>query len=107
MPKAPPKVSAPRVKRKAWRTPATNSKSTTERGYGWQHQKARERLLRSDPLCRECKKHNRVTVATIADHVIPLAQTGRRAPSELQPLCAACHREKTLREAEAGKQRRF
>lgn len=104
MPKAPPKVSAPRPERKAWRT---STKGSTERGYGWQHQKARARLLREEPLCRECRKVGRVTAARIADHVKPLAQGGSREPENLQPLCTACHREKTLREAQAGKQRRF
>jgi 5-methylcytosine-specific restriction protein A len=104
MVKAPPKVGAPRTKRKAWRT---STKTSTERGYGWDYQKARKRLLQDEPLCRECLKNGRVTVARIADHVIPLAQGGSRSANNLQPLCAPCHRAKTLSEAQAGKQRRL
>jgi len=100
MPKAPPRFGGkPDQDRKPWRT---STKTTTQRGYGWSHQKARERLLKSEPLCRECAKHGRVTAATIADHTVPLAETGVRAPSELQPLCGPCHTAKTQREAQRG-----
>lgn len=99
-------ASAPRftfgkpAERKAWRT---STKTTTERGYGWQHQKDRKRLLAQEPLCRECRKHGRVTEATIADHIKPLAQGGSKSFKNLQPLCIPCSAAKTLSEAQAGK----
>lgn len=108
VPKSPPRISrsvAPKTRATGKRLWSNEGKSTTERGYGWQHQKARARLLRDDPLCRMCRKQGRTEVATIADHVIPLAETGRQAPSELQPLCRACHLKKTADEALRGSKR--
>lgn len=100
MPTAPPRVTTKlSLPRKAW---SHGNKSTTQRGYGWEHQKARKRLLKREPLCRECCKHGLVKVATIADHIVNLASGGSQDESNLQPLCASCHREKTLREAHAA-----
>lgn len=89
--------------RKAW---SHGKQTTTQRGYGWQHQKARERLFKRDPLCRECSKHGIATVATVADHIINLAAGGTQSDDNLQPLCAPCHQAKTLREAQQARQRR-
>lgn len=101
MPTAPKRFGfRKQAEREAWRT---STKTTTQRGYGWDHQKARDRLLKREPLCRECKRDGRVTVATIADHTISLAQGGDRSADNLQPLCTSCHRAKTLSEAQAGK----
>lgn len=101
MPTAPPRISS-KIKspRKAW---GHDNKSSTQRGYGWDHQKARERLLQREPLCRECSKHGLVKVATIADHIVNLAAGGSRSESNLQPLCTSCHRKKTLSEARAAR----
>ncbi len=103
MPTAPKRFGIPALAKadKPW---SHKGKTTTERGYGWQHQKARKALLQQDPLCRECRKHDRVTEAVIADHIKPLAEGGSRDASNLAPMCAACHREKTLREAQRGKE---
>lgn len=100
MPKAPPTFGFGTTKpAKAW---ASNKGTTTQRGYGWQHQKDRQRLLANEPLCRECAKANITTLATIADHVTPLAEGGARALSNLQPLCRACSDRKTSEEALRG-----
>lgn len=104
MPTSPPrfglvKQAAP----KAWQH--ATGKTTTERGYGWQHQKARDRLLRNEPLCRECRKHHRTTIATIADHIVPLSEGGSRDETNLQPLCRPCSDAKTKREAQRGRVR--
>jgi 5-methylcytosine-specific restriction protein A len=103
MPTAPPRFGAKAATAKpdAW---SHQGKTTTQRGYGWQHQKDRERLLRDEPLCRECTKHGRVTSARIADHVIPLAEGGSRTRANLQPLCRACSDAKTKAEAQRGRQ---
>lgn len=101
MPKAPPTFTFATPKPKqAW---SHEGKTTTQRGYGWQHQKARAELLEREPLCRECAKHNRVTVAVIADHIIPLKEHGSRGRENLQPLCAECSKAKTAREAKRGR----
>lgn len=45
--------------------------TTAQRGYGGRWQKARETFLKRAPLCAECQRHGRVTLARIVDHVIP------------------------------------
>ncbi|WP_367363511.1 HNH endonuclease [Mesotoga sp.] len=55
-------------------------------------------MLNSEPLCRECKKHGRLTLATEVDHIIPLSKGGDNSPGNLQPLCHACHSRKTASE---------
>lgn len=75
--------------------------SRHRRGYGRQHVRLRAQLLRQEPLCRLClaKKPPRCTPATIADHITPIAQGGAvHDINNLQPVCADCHRDKTLRD---------
>ena len=51
------------------------------------------------PLCIECKKKGRDTIAKHTDHIIPIADGG--APldwSNLQGLCIPCHSSKTAKE---------
>ncbi len=60
---------------------------------------ARARQLRREPLCRECQQSGRVTVATVVDHITPLAQGGERYDlANLQSLCGPCHSAKSIRE---------
>lgn len=82
--------------RKCW---DHGGKTRQQRGYGRQHVKLRAQLLRQEPLCRLCKEKGRVTVATIADHVIPIAQGGAvHDLANMQPVCAECHQDKTNRD---------
>lgn len=72
-------------------------KSRDQRGYGRQHVKLRAQLLKQEPLCRLCLAKGRVTPATIADHITPIAAGGAvHDISNLQPVCAECHNDKTL-----------
>jgi 5-methylcytosine-specific restriction protein A len=102
MPVAPPRFgfTANRTERQPW---PHNGKTTTQRGYGWDHQKARARLLKREPLCRMCKAAGRTTIACIADHIKPLAEGGSRDESNLQPLCKPCSDAKTKAEAGRGR----
>ena len=52
----------------SWRTEGMTS---TQRGYGYKWQKAREGFLRSHPLCVMCEEQGRVTIATVVNHKIP------------------------------------
>jgi 5-methylcytosine-specific restriction protein A len=71
-------------------------KSATQRGYGHQHRKLREQLLAQEPLCRPCKIKGRVTVAAIADHIVPIAKGGTiHDINNLQPVCSECHVDKS------------
>ena len=75
--------------------------SSTARGYGRQHRKLRDQLLKQEPLCRMCaqKTPPRCTPATIADHVTPIAKGGAvHDINNLQPVCAQCHQDKSNRD---------
>ena len=74
----------------SWRSGMTS----TQRGYGYKWQKAREGYLRSHPLCVMCEAQGRVTVATVVDHIKP--HRGDRAlfwdsKNNWQSLCATHH----------------
>lgn len=66
---------------------------------GRANQARRRRLFAREPLCRSCVASGRVTMATIADHIVPLAEGGADTEANLQPLCASCHDAKTRKES--------
>jgi 5-methylcytosine-specific restriction protein A len=70
--------------------------SRHERGYGTAHDKIRADLIRTVILCEECTRHDRVTVGTIADHIVPLAKGGTGERSNYQLLCKPCSDAKSL-----------
>lgn len=72
--------------------------SRHKRGYGASWDRLRKIILAREPLCRTCKAQGRVTVANHVDHIKPKAQGGTDAEANLQPLCKACHDDKTTRE---------
>lgn len=65
----------------------------------------RAALFARDPLCAECRRHGRVTLATQRDHVVPLAEGGKDDESNEQGLCNDCHEAKSLAEALRGRRR--
>lgn len=65
----------------------------------------RANLFANNPLCAECERHGRVTLATQRDHIVPLAEGGLDDPSNEQGLCDACHEAKSLAEALRGRRR--
>ena len=63
-----------------------------------------ERHRREEPLCRECAKVNKLTVATCVDHIIPIRQGGDPYNEDgLQSLCDACHARKRASERHTAK----
>jgi len=77
---------------------ATQQGTTTERGYGWQWQKLRLRILARDQYrcqCAECKAEGRITVATDVDHIVEREDGGSDDPSNLQAMGHECHKRKT------------
>lgn len=74
--------------------------SSNQRGYTGAWRRARKVFLSKHPLCAECMKGNKVTAATVVDHIIP--HKGNKAlfwdESNWQPMCAPCHSSKTLKE---------
>ena len=77
--------------------------SRHERGYGKEWDRARESVLKSaGGLCRACETQGRITLASDVDHVIPKAEGGTDAESNLQALCHDCHSAKSKAEAARG-----
>jgi 5-methylcytosine-specific restriction protein A len=71
--------------------------SATRRGYDARWRRARALFLRQHPLCVQCLQENRLTPATVVDHIIP-----HRGDEKLfwdqgnwQAICKTCHDKKT------------
>lgn len=75
---------------------AWSRESRHKRGYGTAHDKMRTMLMRTVVLCEECTRNDRVSVGTIADHIVPLAKGGTGTRSNYQLLCKDCSDAKTL-----------
>jgi 5-methylcytosine-specific restriction protein A len=97
---APVHRPAQKKERKAWdRTSQQRGKTTTQRGYGWQWQKLRQRIIDRDlGLCQPCKRKDRVTAFHAVDHIVPKAKGGTEDESNLECICKRCHKAKTARE---------
>ncbi len=55
--------------------------------------------LAKEPLCKDCESHNRITLATVADHVEDhKGDKYKFFHGKLQSLCKPCHSKKTIRE---------
>lgn len=90
--------------REAWQGNAT---SQGKRKTGRALQAAREGLFRRQPLCVECARAGRVRLATVRDHIIPIAEGGEDLDSNTQGLCDDCHDAKSEAERLRGVRRRF
>lgn len=51
----------------------------------------RKARLQAEPLCRICKVNGKVTLATVPDHIKPLALGGTDTDDNIRCLCADCH----------------
>jgi 5-methylcytosine-specific restriction protein A len=84
---------------RAAQKPWDHKKTAAERGYGREYRRLRVKLLKAEPLCRPCGVKGRTTAATMTDHIVGLARGGAAHDLEnLQPICRACHDEKSARE---------
>ena len=61
-------------------------------------QRKRAELFAREPLCRLCAANGFVTIAALRDHIVPLAEGGADDDDNIQPLCRACHDEKSMAE---------
>ena len=93
--KAPPRFGSKTSNRRF-----SNRLSPSKRGYNSRWNKARKAYLAVNPLCKRCSESERVTSATIVDHIIP-----HKGDQELfwdrsnwQGLCKQCHDRKTATE---------
>jgi len=74
--------------------------SSTERGYGGDWKKTRERIMRRDKgLCQPCIRKDRVMPAKAVDHIIPKAEGGTNDDENLEAICKPCHKAKTQAES--------
>ena len=87
----------PTMQAGSWRTEGMTS---TQRGYGYKWQKAREAYLRDNPLCVMCQADDRVTAATVVDHITPHRGDQKLfwRRSNWQALCAPHHSREKQRE---------
>jgi 5-methylcytosine-specific restriction protein A len=92
-----PVHGAPQVMR--W---STDRRTDIKRLRGRPNQERRQQLFARTPLCVACTTQGRVSAATVADHIIPLAGGGQDVAANLQGLCEAHHREKTQSESARG-----
>lgn len=77
-------------------------KSAADRGYGWDWQKLRLRILKRDGYicrCDRCKEDGVVRPAHEVDHRIPKFEGGTDADDNLQAINRDCHALKTQAEA--------
>jgi 5-methylcytosine-specific restriction protein A len=65
--------------------------TSAQRGYGGRWQRLRAMFLRAHPLCVECARADRITVATDVHHIVAKRAGGSDDDSNLMALCHACH----------------
>jgi 5-methylcytosine-specific restriction protein A len=83
-----------------------NRTSSSQRGYGAQWRRTRNRILaRDEGLCQPCLRAQTLTVGSDVDHVIPKEEGGSDDDSNLQTICGVCHKAKTQREAKTAQGR--
>lgn len=87
--------------REVWR----KKPQATKRITGRRLQAMRADLFRRKPLCVECQRLGRVTLATQRDHIMPLAEGGLDDSDNEQGLCEPCHEVKSLAESLRGRRR--
>lgn len=77
------------------RTVCSNRKFYNSRTW----RKLRRGFLDKNPLCCSCEEKGEVTLATVADHIIPINKGGEALDEgNLQPMCARCHNAKSARD---------
>jgi len=77
-------------------TPNRYDPTPRTRGRRWMAM--RSLFLANNPLCIECKKTGRVSMATEVDHIIPLFKGGTDALENLNALCSEHHADKTRKD---------
>jgi 5-methylcytosine-specific restriction protein A len=82
-----------------WQAPHRGS--ATERGYGWEWEKARRETLKEQGgLCQPCLRRGHVTPnCRTVDHIVPKARGGTDAKANRQTICDPCHARKTQAES--------
>ena len=63
----------------------------TRKRYGRDWRKIRARYVKSHPFCEICYQEKRLVPVEQVHHIIPLAEGGTHASSNLVSLCRSCH----------------
>jgi 5-methylcytosine-specific restriction protein A len=83
-------LKRPKNKRQMDNTKFYNSK---------QWRSTRKHYIKTNPLCEECKRNNRIMAGYCVDHITPISKGGHRTDlSNLQTLCRSCHESKSGKE---------
>lgn len=85
--------------------PPDTRPSSTARGYDRRWQRARMMKLHRDPLCERCKEIGLTIPAVVVHHIMPLADGGDHAMSNLKSECMACHNLEIAREKKERRER--
>lgn len=88
----------PKHPKPVWDKKPTAAKRIT----GRKLQRLRAELFARAPLCAECQRHGRVTLASERDHIVSLEEGGDDADGNVQGLCAECHDAKSKVERARG-----
>ena len=83
----------------------TKKAQAPKRITGRRLQRLRAELFARDPLCADCRRQGRVTLATQRDHILALEEGGQDVEANVQGLCIACHDAKSEAERARGVQR--
>lgn len=99
-----PAKATQEVNPSSWRT---STQTSSQRGYGYRWQQARDGYLKKHPLCVFCERDGNYTAATVVDHSIP-----HRGDMVLfwksehwQALCKTCHDSEAQRRDRATHQK--
>lgn len=65
--------------------------------YGASWRKRRNKYIKEHPLCEECLKEGKITVATEVHHIIPIKDGGTHDYDNLMSLCKSCHSRITVK----------
>lgn len=73
--------------------PKRDSKSSGDRGYGWDWDQLSRRYRANNPWCEECLRHGKYTLARDVHHIVPIQQdrTRRLDVTNLMAVCRGCH----------------
>ena len=67
----------------------------TKKHYGSAWKRIRNKFIKANPLCEECKDNGVLTPAQEVHHILALSKGGGNEASNLMSLCKSCHSRKT------------
>jgi len=68
----------------------------TSQRYGRAWRRIRELYIQAHPICEQCEKEGRLTLAEEVHHILPLTDGGTHDEKNLMALCKSCHSRITI-----------